>query len=179
MQKKEKKEKEIKRKKKSIHDRKPVFKLYIIYYSATCNLSSDICYCSIWHMYKIGKCRIRERLSSCRLPLLTGLLLFHYCVCCSPAYSRTLQGLSPSPHCANRVRSHSCSSRFLPGRRQSSTCTPTWGTAPFIPSTQNAKHVLCFKQVLLYWGLSRYLELCTCLSALLTMTCRKKGLNVK
>lgn len=56
--------KEIKRrKKKSINDRKPVFKLYIMYYSATCNLSSDRCHCSIWHMYKRRKCRIRKRLS--------------------------------------------------------------------------------------------------------------------
>lgn len=110
MQKEEKKEKEIKRKKKSINNRKPVFKFCIIHYSATCNLSSDICYCSIWHMYKTGKCRIRERLSSCRLALPTGLLLFNYCICCSPAYSRTLQGLSPSLHCANRFRSDSCSS---------------------------------------------------------------------
>jgi len=39
--------KETRKKEKIISDRKPVFKLYIIYYSARYNLSSDRCHCSI------------------------------------------------------------------------------------------------------------------------------------
>lgn len=60
MQREEKKEKGIKGKKKYINNRKPVFKLYIIYYSATHNLSPDICYCGVRHVSKPGRCRIRE-----------------------------------------------------------------------------------------------------------------------
>jgi len=140
VQKEEKKEKEIKRKKKSTNNRKPMYNLYIMYYSATRNLSSDIRYCSIWHVYKIEKCRTRGRLSSCGLPLLTGPLLFHYRICCSPAYRSTLQGLSPSPHHANWFQSRSCSSRFLPGTRQSRHVL-LLGEPPLSPSAHNTLSV--------------------------------------
>lgn len=58
MQREEKKEKEIKGK-QAINNRKPVFKLYIIHYSATRSLSPDIRYCSIWHVSKAGRGRTR------------------------------------------------------------------------------------------------------------------------
>lgn len=134
--------KEIKRrKKKSINDRKPVFKLYIMYYSATCNLSSDRCHCSIWHMYKRRKCRMRKRLS---YHFWRGC---YYFITVSTAVPPTvwLWKDSSSPPHENMVWSHSCSNWFLTGIQQSRTHTPAWVTVPFIPSTQNTKHVSNFK----------------------------------